>query len=93
MHVSSMCTLFLMILYMWYFSYVFKCFPFFSDFMMPVVSVMVPYVCLLFNIWFKYPELPLLFLISCICSLFLAWNIYHMWPMYVCRPKYVVKTG
>jgi hypothetical protein len=27
-----------------------------------------------FNIWFQSPELPLLFLTGCICSLYLAWN-------------------
>jgi hypothetical protein len=46
----------------------------FSVFMMFIVSVMVPCVCPLFNIWAEYPELPLLFHIAFMCSLHLAWN-------------------
>jgi hypothetical protein len=48
-HVSFVCSLFLMILCMWYFSYMFKCFPFFFNFMISIVSVVVPYVYTVFN--------------------------------------------
>jgi hypothetical protein len=37
-------------------------FLFFSVFMMFILSVILPYVCPVLSIWFKYPELPLLFL-------------------------------
>jgi hypothetical protein len=41
----------------WYFSNVFKCVRFFlSIFMMSILSVMVPYVCPMFSIWFEYPN-------------------------------------
>jgi hypothetical protein len=43
---------------------VFRCFPFFCVLIMSIVSVMVPYVCPMFNMWFEYPELRL-FLIAC----------------------------
>jgi hypothetical protein len=46
--VSFMCMLFLLILYMWYFSNVFKCFPFLCVLIMSVASVMVSYVCPVF---------------------------------------------
>jgi hypothetical protein len=52
-YVSFMCTLFLLILYMWYFSDVFKRLPFFSVFMMSNVCYSP-----VFNIWFEYPEFP-----------------------------------
>jgi hypothetical protein len=42
------CKLFLLILYMWYFSNVFKCFPVFYVLIISTVSVMVPYIlCLM----------------------------------------------
>jgi hypothetical protein len=70
MFMSFMCKLFLVILWMWYFSNVFKYFHFFSVLMMSIVSVMVPYVCPVFNMWLEYPKLLLLFLIACLCSLY-----------------------
>jgi hypothetical protein len=84
-YVSFMCKLFLLILCMWYRSNVrvFICFPFFSVFMMSIVSVIFPYVCPVFNMWFEYPELPLLLLIACICSLYLVWNARPACPMYL----------
>lgn len=36
----------------------------------------------MFSIWFKYPELPLLLLIACVCSLHLVWNALPVCPMY-----------
>jgi hypothetical protein len=45
MFVSFMCKLFLLILYMWYFSNMFRLFPLFYFLIMSIVSVMVPYVC------------------------------------------------
>jgi hypothetical protein len=41
---------------------------------MPIVTVMFPYLCPLFNMWFEYPELLLLLLTACIVSLYLVWN-------------------
>jgi hypothetical protein len=32
-------------------------------FMTSIASVIIPYVCPVFHLWFEYPELPLLFLI------------------------------
>jgi hypothetical protein len=53
---------------------------------MSIVSVMVPYVLLypVFNLWIVYPELlrVLLFLIACIYSLCLVWNILSVCPVY-----------
>jgi hypothetical protein len=46
------------------------------------VSVMVPYVCLVFNICLKYPVLLLLFLIACMCSLYIVWNVRPVCHMY-----------
>jgi hypothetical protein len=63
---SIICNLFLLILYAWYFSSVFKCFIFLCVLIMSTVSVMVPYLCPVFNMWFEYTEL--LFLIACIRS-------------------------
>jgi hypothetical protein len=73
MYVSFICNLFLLILCMLYRSNVFMCFPFFSVFMTSIVSVIFPYVCPVFNMWFEYPELPLLLLIACICSTILQY--------------------
>jgi hypothetical protein len=64
-YVSFMCSLSLLILCIRYFSKVFMCF---SVFIMFIVSVIHPYVCPVFSMWFGYPELLLLFLIACICS-------------------------
>jgi hypothetical protein len=74
--------LFLLILYKWYFSNVFECFHFFCVLIMSIVSVMVPYVCPMFNMWLEYPKLPLLFLTACMCSLYLLWNVLPVCPMY-----------
>jgi hypothetical protein len=35
-----------------------------------------------FNMWFEYPELLLLFLIACICSLYLVLNVRPVCPIY-----------
>jgi hypothetical protein len=59
-----MCSLFLLLLYMWYISNV-QGFPFFSVYVLS-------YVCPVLSIWFEYPELLLLFQISCICPLYLV---------------------
>jgi hypothetical protein len=64
MYVSFICNLFLLILCMWYCSNVFMSFPLLSVFTMSILSVIFPYVCTVFNMWFEYPELPLLFLIA-----------------------------
>jgi hypothetical protein len=64
MVLSFMCKLFLYNLCMWYFSCVFMCFPFLCVFMIYMVSLMGPYLCPVFSMWFEYPELPLLF---CYC--------------------------
>jgi hypothetical protein len=54
----------LLILYMRYFSSVFRCFPFLSIFLISIVSVMLPYECPVFNMWLEYPDLLLLFVMS-----------------------------
>jgi hypothetical protein len=82
MYVSFICSLSLLILHIWYFSHVFRCFPFFSVFKIFVESAILPYVCLVFNIWFEYHELPLLLIIACICSLYLVLNVQPVCPMY-----------
>jgi hypothetical protein len=60
----------------------YECLPFFPVFTISVISVMVLYVCTEFSIWFEYPELPLLFLMAWICSLYLILNILPVCPMY-----------
>jgi hypothetical protein len=40
-----------------------------NDLITSIVSVSVPYVCPVFNMWLEFPDLLLLFLIVCICSL------------------------
>jgi hypothetical protein len=40
------------------------------------------HTCLVFNMWLEYPELLLLFLTVCICTLYLVWNILPACPMY-----------
>jgi hypothetical protein len=37
--------------------------------------VLIPYVGPMFNVWFGYHKLPLLFLTACICSSCLVWNV------------------
>jgi hypothetical protein len=66
MFVSFICNLILLILYMWYFPVCFKCFL--HALTMSTVSVIVPYLCPVFNMWLEYRELLLLFLIISICS-------------------------
>jgi hypothetical protein len=73
----------LLILYMWYVSSVFMCFPFVCVFMMSMVSAMVPHLCPVFHMWLEYPELLLLFLIACMCSLYLVWKVLPVCPMYL----------
>jgi hypothetical protein len=46
-----------------------KCSPILCALIMSIVSVMVPQLCHMFSIWLEYPEILLLFLIACICSL------------------------
>jgi hypothetical protein len=67
---------------MWYFSKVFKCLPFLPVLMMSIVSVIVPYVCPIFIVWFEYPELLLLLLMVWMCSLYLILNVLPVWPTY-----------
>lgn len=45
---------------------------FFAVFMTFIVLVLIPYVGPIFNMWFGYHKLPLLFLTACICSLSLV---------------------
>jgi hypothetical protein len=92
--------LFLYNLCMWYFSSVFMCFPFLCVFMISIVSVMGPYLCPVFSMWFEYPELPLVFFllliyVLCIwCGMFClfvrqAGRHYHLSLSYflVCSPS------
>jgi hypothetical protein len=72
MALSFMCRLSLYNLCMWYFSSVFMCFTFLCVFTISMVSVMGPYLCPVFSIWFEYPELLLLFFIANMCSLYLV---------------------
>jgi hypothetical protein len=44
-----------------YFSNVFRCFPFSSISTTSIVSVILPYACPVFNTWFEYSELTLVF--------------------------------
>jgi hypothetical protein len=60
---------------MWYFSNVIRYLLLLPCFIIPMVSVVVPYVFSVFSIWLEYPELPLLFLMACICSLYLVLNV------------------
>jgi hypothetical protein len=74
MFVSFMCKLFLLILYICYLSNVYKCLPFkcsYNDHFICYGSICMS----LFNMWLEYPEFLLLFLIPCICSLYLLWNV------------------
>jgi hypothetical protein len=67
---------------MWYGSSVFKCFPFSPIFIMSMVSVIFPYVCPVFSMWFECPGLLLLLLILCVCSLYLVLNVLLVCPTY-----------
>jgi hypothetical protein len=51
---AFICKLSLLILYIWHFSHAFKCFLFLSVLMMTIASVMVPCLCLVFNMRFGY---------------------------------------
>jgi hypothetical protein len=53
--VSAICKLSLLILYMWYFSNVFKRFLFLYVLIMSIVYFMVPYLCPVFNMWLMIP--------------------------------------
>jgi hypothetical protein len=59
-----------------------RCFPFSSLFTTFIVSVILPYVFPVFNVWSDYPELQLLFLIACMFSLHLIWTIRPVCPIY-----------
>jgi hypothetical protein len=48
---------------------------------MPSVSLTIAYECPVFHIWFEYPELQLVFLIACNCSLYLVRNVRPVCPM------------
>jgi hypothetical protein len=62
---------------------VFRCFPFLTVFKTFTVSVILSYVCPMFNICFEYPELLLLFLIDCMFSLYLVLNVQSVCPIYI----------
>jgi hypothetical protein len=79
--VSFIFNLSLLIIYMWYFSSVLECFPFIYVLIMFIVPVMVSYLCSVFNMWFEYPELLLLFLIACI--------FFFFWCRMLCLLSYV----
>jgi hypothetical protein len=49
---------------------------------MCTVSGKVSHVCPVFTIRLEYPDYSLLFLIACICSLYLDLNVLPVWPMY-----------
>jgi hypothetical protein len=57
---------------------------FFCVFIMSIVLVIFPYAYPALSMWFEYPELLLLFLISCICSLYLVCEIRPVCPTYFC---------
>jgi hypothetical protein len=67
---------------MWYLSKVFKCLPILPILMTSIVSVIVPYVWPVLNIWFECPEFALLLLIAWMCSLYLVLNVLPVWPTY-----------
>jgi hypothetical protein len=78
--VLFMCTLFILIRQMQYFSQLFFL-PFVL--MTSIVFVVVPHVCSVFSIWFEYPELLLLFCIAWMCSLSLVLNVCPICLMYL----------
>jgi hypothetical protein len=63
-----------------YFSSVFRCFTFQCVLMLFMVSVIVPYLRPVFNMWVEYPELLLLFLFASVCSLYLVRNTLLVHP-------------
>jgi hypothetical protein len=65
---------------MWYLSKVLKYFRLFPVVIISIVSAMVLYP--VFSVWFEYPELLLLLLMSWICSLYLLLNVRPLCPMY-----------
>jgi hypothetical protein len=71
MYVSFMCSLFLLILYMLYFSNVFKHFPFFSILWCPLYQVQ-SHTCVPCLKWFEYLTLPLLFPITYLYMFFIS---------------------
>jgi hypothetical protein len=54
----------LLILSVQYFSKVFKCLSFFPAYIIPIVSITILNVCLVFSMWLGYPEFLLLFLVA-----------------------------
>jgi hypothetical protein len=65
----------LLILYVWYFSRVFRCLPFLSVLITCIVSVKSPYSYPVLSIRLEYPELLLLFPMSRMCSLYqIEWS-------------------
>jgi hypothetical protein len=72
--VSFMCRFSLLVLYIWYLSNVLRCVPFLPVVITSIVSVITPYAYPVFNMWFEYPEILLLLLMSCKCSLYLVLN-------------------
>jgi hypothetical protein len=75
----------LIVLYVWYFSNMCRCFPFLCVLMILMVCVIGPYLCPMCNMWVEYWELLLLFLIACLCSLYLVWNALPICSTYFCR--------
>jgi hypothetical protein len=82
MYVSFICRFSLLVLYIWYLSYVLRCLPFLPVVITSIVSDITPHACPAFNMWFEYPELLLLLLMSCICSLYLVLNVLPVCPIY-----------
>jgi hypothetical protein len=83
MHASFICIpFFSSYIYIQYLSSVFRCLPFLCVFKAFIVSVILPYVCSVFNMCFEYPELLLLFLIACMCFVYLVLNVRPVCPMY-----------
>jgi hypothetical protein len=74
-HVQSVFTHFI---YMVFFQFV----QTFSLFLFFLRHSLCPLYSPVFNIWLEYPELLLLFLIACMCSLYLVWNVRPVCPMY-----------
>jgi hypothetical protein len=83
MFVSFICKLLLLVLCIWHFYSVYKVFPF------PMSLYDAHYICygsvfvsLVFNIWFEYAELLLLFLIACMCPFYVVWHSLHVFLMH-----------
>jgi hypothetical protein len=83
MYMSFICNPSLLVLYLWYFFSVLKCFFlfFFSAFSIFVALSYIP-VCPVFNMWFEYPELALLALNAYICFLYLVLNVRPVCTIY-----------